>query len=271
MSDAATPAAAPAAPAAPAAVQPAAPAAAPAAPVPPAPAPPAAAPAPAAAPTPAAAPAVAPQAPTSQPQDPPAPASADVPDDGKHPWLPKRLEDAKSAAVNKLFADLGVTDLDTAKAKLAKLDELETAQMTEAERTQKLIDDLKPKAERVSRVEGLLAQMVEQQFAKLPEQVQTAIDLMANGNTEQRLLQMQAFEKSGLLQQSAAPVIPEPVAQPPAAPAPANTTPNAPAPPPPTEPQSPSQVHDAKLAKGTIGASIFYQANRHAVEHSRQE
>lgn len=268
MTEAATPVATPAAPAAPV-VQPVA--AAPAAPVPPAPAPPAAPPAPAPAPTPAAVPAVAPQAPTSQPQDQPAPASADVPDDGKHPWLPKRLEDARSAAVNKLLADLGVENLDAAKGRLAKLSELEKAQMTEAERTQALIDELKPKAERVSKVEGLLAQMVEQQFAKLPEQAQAAIDATANGNPEQRLALMQVLQAAGSVQQPEAPQVPAPVAQPPAAPVPATTTPNAPAPPAPTQAQTHYEIWQAKVKANDRTANLYHQMNRAQIELSRPQ
>lgn len=267
----ATPAANPAPVAAPAATQSAAPATTPAAPVPPAPAPPVAAPPTPAEPAaqPAAKPAKTPAAAPSNGQGTSAPANADDPNPA---WLPERLEQAKQTAVNKLLGTHGLETPEALQQKLARLDELETALLSDAEKTQKLIDELKPQAARTTKVEALLKQMVDQQFAKLPEQAQTAIDATANGDPEQRLALMQVLQAAGSVVQPATPVVPIPEAQP-AAPVaiPAQTAPNAPPPPAPSEPETAYQVWKVKVERNDPTASIYFQMNRMAIENSRPQ
>jgi hypothetical protein len=87
---------------------------------------------------------------------------------GDPAWLPERLAQAQRAAASQLFSKFGVKSQEELDAKLKRLDELETAQLSEAERTQKLIKELEPKAQRAAHVEALLTGLVESQFKALP-------------------------------------------------------------------------------------------------------
>lgn len=108
-----------------------------------------------------------------------------------------------------LLKELGMTDTASAKAKLEALAKLEAEKLSELERRDKEIADLKPKADRVSAIEKQFADVVEEQFKALPKDVQKAIDASANGNAEERMKMMRVYR--AMPQAAAAAVETEPV------------------------------------------------------------
>lgn len=193
--------------------------------------------------------------PAAPPAAPQTPKASDLPDEA----LAARLERERKSAEAKLLGSLGVTNADEIKARLKELDDLKTAQLSEAERTQKTIADLTPKAQRAEVLEQRLAAIVEEQFAALPESQRNAIDSVASGNAEKRLELMQVMRAAGLV----------PIAQPPAAPKPpppANTAPpvNAPSP-------AGSETAWDKYAAITnpTTRSLFYRTHTAEIEASR--
>jgi hypothetical protein len=165
--------------------------------------------------------------------------------------------------------DFGLETPEQLKAKLDKLNELETAQLSEKERTEKTINELKPKAEAADRISALFGSMVDAQFTALPEKVQTAIDKTANGSAEARWTAMQTMAEAGLITMAMPSAQPQTPAAP--APKPASTTP-AGAPPPPAPGAGPKSAFDTwnDLKKtDTVRASLFYQTNAQSIEQSR--
>jgi len=192
--------------------------------------------------------------------DPPAPPPAS-PTAGADPsptWLPERLKQARQAERKALLESFGVKDGDELKTRLQKLQELETSQLSEQERTAKMLDELRPKAEAGERVSALFASVVEKQFAELPEQTQAAIDARANGDAEKRW---------DLMQVVAATAPTQPVS--PSAPRPANT-PAAPPAPTPGNPQTAFDRWQALKASDATAASIFYQSHSSEIDQSRR-
>jgi hypothetical protein len=176
-------------------------------------------------------------------------------------WLPGRLNQAARSAETKLFAQYKVKDATELESKLKRLDELENERLSESERTQKLLGELKPKAERAAQVEALLGSLVESQFSALPEATRTAIDAVANGNPEERLKLMRVVQAAGLAAPGAPVVPPAPVRPPPA-----NTAPPA-NPPPPAGVRS--RFDEYQAITNPIQRGIFYQLNAAEIEQTR--
>lgn len=172
-------------------------------------------------------------------------------------WLPERLEQARASERKKLMQEFGVESPDALRQRLARAQELEDAQLSEQERTEKLLRELQPKAERVERLETLFASVVEAKFTGLSEQQQAAIDAVAAGNAEERWKIMSVMEAAGSL------------AAPPQQPKPANTAPQGQPPPDPAKPKTPYEIWQDKKASNSTEAALFYQLNSFAIENSR--
>ncbi len=184
------------------------------------------------------------------------------PNDSEPAWLPGRLSQAARSAETKLFSQYGVKDADELAKKLKRLDDLETERLSESEKTQKLIQELRPKAERAAQVESLLNGLVESQFNALPEATRAAIDAVASGNAEERLKLMRVVQAAGLASGNAPPATPPAPVKPP----PANTAPPANAPPPAA---TRSKYDEYAAITNPLQRSIYYQLNATDIEASR--
>jgi hypothetical protein len=202
-----------------------------------------------------------------QPQTPPvAPAdpatAAPAADDPAPQWLPDRLKQARAAERKQLLQELGADDPAALKAKLKKLDELETEKLSDQERVEKLIKELTPKAEEGERYKKMFADFVDAQFSSLDEKTQQAIDAKANGNAERRWEFMQFMQTAGL--GGPATTTPTPAR-------PANTAPAGAQPPPaPAQPKTTFDKWNDLKKTDSVAASVFYQMNAMAIEQSRQ-
>lgn len=200
-------------------------------------------------------PAVTPPAAVATPE-PPAGGSDDPP-----AWLPQRLAQARESERKKLLQEFGAENPEALKAKLKKLDELETSKLSEQERIEKLIKELSPKAEQAERLQALLTSVVESKFSALSEQQQQAIDAVAAGNTEERWKLMKVMEAAGF-GTPAAPAVPKP----------ASTVPAGATPPPAAATPKTAYEKWADLNKSdSVAASLFYQLNSMAIQQSRKE
>lgn len=211
-----------------------------------------------------AAPPAASNTPANPPANPPAPAApaaqpaaAAPPDDQAPPWLNDRLKQARESERKKTLAELGVDDPTKIKEKLKRLDELETAKLSDQERVEKLIKELTPKAEQAERLQTLFSSVVESRFNALADKQREAIDAVANGNAEKRWELMQVMESAGLLAGTPPP------------PRPAQTAPAAPPAPAPATPETMFTKWQGLRTKDSVAASVFYQLNAMAIEQSR--
>lgn len=175
---------------------------------------------------------------------------------GDPSWLPERLAQAQRTAQTQIFTKYGVKTQEELDAKLNRLNDLETANLSEAERTQKLIKELTPKAERATHVEALLTSLVESQFKALPESTRLAIDAVANGNPEERLKLMSVVQAAAGAAPPAAPLKPPP----------ANTAPPG-SPPPPAAQRT--KFDEYQALSNPVQKQIFYGLNAQEIESSR--
>jgi hypothetical protein len=189
----------------------------------------------------------------------------------------KRLAQAEAAGEKKALAALGVERPDDLKARLARLKELEDAQLSDKERTEKKLAELQALAEASKTVSTVAEDAVKELYDALPEHIRLAVDELKPKNAEERLKYVRAFRKAGLTvaPSSAAPITQEvsaPAATtqqtaPPAPAAPANSG---------VAPGAPKPATRTKLdeyrelsAKNPIAAGVFYQANKAAIEAAR--
>jgi hypothetical protein len=171
--------------------------------------------------------------------------------------LKARLEEERGKARANLLKDFGFENPKDLKAVLDAVKAKQDAELSEAQRLAKALEETKPRAERADKLEKMLAGLVESQFAALPEQVREAIDKVADGNAEERLRMMDLFRSSGLLNTPATA----------AAPISATTTP--PSPPRPITTQTAWDKYQALMKSNPLLASAFYQSNRAAIDQSR--
>ncbi len=183
--------------------------------------------------------------------------------------LKERLAESAGAATAKLLKELGVKSPDDLKAALKSLEDIKLSQLSEKERLEKTIADLKPKAERHDTVQGMLAKLVEGQFNDLPEAARKAIDSIANGDPDKRLELMGVFKASGLLEKPApvAAPIATPEAPKPGVPAPVSATPS----PAPAPGGATTKFNEWKAmeARSAMLGDLFYQNNMVEIERSR--
>lgn len=178
-------------------------------------------------------------------------------------WLAKRLEEARSVERKRANAELdarlktlGAASLDDLQAKIAKLGALETERLTDAEKIQRQLEELTPKAERADRLQKIFSSVVESKFNALSDKQREAIDSRANGDPEKR------WEFIEMMQAAGAFAAPEP--------RPANTAPlGAPLPPnSPVLPQTAREKRDELAKRDPISAALFSQMNSMAISQS---
>jgi hypothetical protein len=177
--------------------------------------------------------------------------------------LRDRLDETRRTAESAALKALGFDTKEQADAFLRTAKALQDAQLTEAQKQQKLLEELTPKAQRADALAARVKAYADREFSTLPEAVQKAIDETANGDPEKRLDLVEMMRKSGLLATSGA-------AAPAPAPAPANAGAGQGVPPKPTNAQTPYDQWQALVASGKqIHADLFYQANVPAIAASR--
>jgi hypothetical protein len=202
------------------------------------------------------------------PVTPPAPAADSV-------TLPReafnqRLRESQAAGQKEFLKTLGFDTPEALSAVLKVAKDAQSASMTEAQRQQAEIDALKPKAALAERLQPAYARMVNSVFDALPESIRTAIDDVAKGDPEQRANMIDVFRKAGMVGGPAA-TPPAPGATPgatPPHPALATTTPPG-APPPPAASKTAYDTWQELEKSSPTKATIFYDANRVAIEKSR--
>ncbi len=174
----------------------------------------------------------------------------------------ERLASQSATAQRKLAKDFGFDSPEAMKAALDKGKALEAEKLTEAEKSAKRIKELEPHEGRAKALEEQIAKIVSSKFDKLTDAVKEAIDVIAGGDPQKRLAQIEFMEAT-----AAAVPVPPVVIPPPAGP----LTKAAPggAPPPPSGGTTKFQEWKAMEAKSPLGASIFYRANALAIEESR--
>lgn len=127
--------------------------------------------------------------------------------------LKERLDETRAAAERRVLAELGVDDLGKAKELLSK-----AAPRTD-EKWQSLEATASEQASKLAEMESLLAAMTAERanaaLSALPEQARKAIE-DATDDPEERVALVQVFQAAGLQAAAtvAAPVVPQPVAQP---------------------------------------------------------
>lgn len=195
--------------------------------------------------------------PAPKPADPPAPAAISLTNE----QLKQRLDESKASGTKAVLKSLGFESEDAAKAALKTLKDLQTAQLTDAEKRDARIKELEPLATRATALEGTLAKLVEGQFSRLSEAAQKAIDAVAQGNAEKRLELMTVLEASGGLT-PAAPPGPAPK------PAPASITPS-PAPAPAAGVKTKFDEWQELQKTNSLLGDLFFTQNQRAIEASR--
>jgi len=197
--------------------------------------------------------------PAPAPVPPPAaaePAKLDLTSD----QLKERLREERERARGAFLKDLGFEKSDDLKGALGKLKELETASLSQQEKTEKELAELRTKAARADGTTELLKLVVDEQFSKLPESVQKIIDETADGDPEQRLLLMRVVS-AATASASADPAAPPPP------PGPKTVSPK-PAP----APQGAETAYDkwqSMQKKNGLLADLFFSANQREIEASR--
>lgn len=178
--------------------------------------------------------------------------------------LKDRLDETRRSAETAALKGLGFETREQADAFVKSAKALQDAQLTEAQRQAKALEELAPKAQRADALAARLKTYSDREFAGLPETIQKAIDKSANGDPEKRLEVIDLFRESGLL--GASITTPQP------APAPANAGAGQGAPPKPTTAQTPFDQWQSLMTAGkTVQADIFYQTNAPAIEKSRPQ
>lgn len=195
----------------------------------------------------------------------PVPPAADTKPDAASITMPSdafkaRLAEEGTKAERKFLKSLGFEKAEDLQTVLTTARALQDAQKTDAEKAAARIKELEPQAARAATLAKRFEASVAVDFEKLPENIQKAIDKVADGDAEKRFDQMQVLRDAGLLGAvPAAPANPK---------APANVAPPG-TPPPPSGVKSKFQEWSELRAKSPVHASVFFQLHGPAIEASR--
>lgn len=193
---------------------------------------------------------------------PQAPAKVEMTSDALTARLAEERAKGSAAARAALLKDLGIEDAKDGKALLAAAKAKADAELSEAQRLAKTIEELTPKAKRAEALEKQLEALVAVQFDALPEGTRAAIDEVAQGNAEERLRMIGVFRKAGFIDAPAPPAA-EKTKLPAATTSPAS----------PPKAGTAQTKYDEWQAFVTAGrqtaADLFFQYNRSAIEKSR--
>jgi len=179
--------------------------------------------------------------------------------------LKERLAEERGKGTAALLKDLGFEKPDDLKGALGKLKELQDASLSEKERSDKKLQELTTRTTQLEATDKLFRQVVDQQFAKLPEAAQQAIDVVANGDPVQRFTLMQV---AAAMQTAPTPATPTTPPGPAPKPPPASSGPG-PNPAPSAAAQTKFQEWEAMKARSPMLGDIFYQNNQREIERTR--
>jgi hypothetical protein len=199
--------------------------------------------------------------PTPAPAAPPAPAptpnpvlATDLPPDK----LKDRLEQAARKREADLLAKFGGAKPEDIEAKLKRLQELEDASLSEKERTEKQIAELRVQAAEAERYKKLFGEQTAAELTGLSEEQRAAVLAFAGEDPVEQHRMVQAFRMAGAVKGNGAEVAPP-------TPAPkATTVPAGAAPSPATGPKSKREEWVELQGRDPIAAQFFYQL--HALE-----
>lgn len=157
-------------------------------------------------------------------------------------WLPERLQRAKQTAVGDLCRKYNVKDEAELQAKLDRLSRLERESMTEAERRQAEIDELKPVAAKVEQYRTIMEARVVAELADLTDEQRAAVEALSGDDPAQQLRTIDALKPTWAKEASQA--APAPAAAPASPPAP-QAPPQPAADTAPGRASAPSETHDS--------------------------
>lgn len=132
---------------------------------------------------------------------PPADPQENAPDNSENSgegasWLKPRLDQAERSGATKILKGLGVDNADTLKEKLARLDQLETEQLSEKERTEKALSDATAKAGKAGEYEKIITNRRDREFKGLSESQQAAVLELAGDDAAAQLRTIDALQDS---------------------------------------------------------------------------
>lgn len=204
----------------------------------------------------------APETPAAKPPEAAKPAEAGASNiEPENPaWLPDRLKKAEAKGREHIFKTAGVSSEDDLVAKLKRLQELETASLSESEKTQKRIEELTAIAGQHDSLKKSFEAVVTSEFSKLTDKQQEAIDAKAAGDAQKRWEYMEFLKSTGALEAQSTP----------AAPKPATTTAPGATPPPatPKNPQTPREKYEALKQTDPLQAELYRSMHARAIETS---
>ncbi len=197
--------------------------------------------------------------------DPATPAPVGAPVSLTSDVLKARLAESAASAEAKLLKSLGVTDVEAAKAVIAAAKAAEDAHLSETQKLQKLVDELRPRSERAIELEAQVAAYAQRELAALPDAVRAAVTKHAGEDPAAIMKMIAQIRDAGFLTAPA----PAPAAAPP--PVIANTAP-ANAAPPPAAPGVPNHLATWTSLKTTnpVEAARYLLRHRAAISEAQK-
>lgn len=169
--------------------------------------------------------------------------------------LKDRLDQARQKAQADLLAKFGGAKPEDIEAKLKRLQELEDATLSEKERAEKQIAELRVQAAEAERYRKMFGEQVAAQVASLTEEQRAAVLAFAGEDPVEQHRMVQAFRMAGAVKGNGAAVAPP-------TPAPHVTTvPAGVAPPPAAGPKSKRDEWLELKERDPVAAQFFYQLN----------
>jgi len=121
-------------------------------------------------------------------------------------WLNPRLEQAKRGAESGILKRFGVEKPEDLEAKLARLAELERAQLSEQERVSLELKELREKAVRASALEESIGMVANRELGGLNELQKAAVVALAGSDPAMQIKAIESLRPTWTAVQSSAPV-----------------------------------------------------------------
>ena len=170
--------------------------------------------------------------------------------------LKDRLEQARARGQADLLAKFGGAKPEDIAAKLKRLQELEDASLSERERAEKQIAELRVQAAEADRYRALFGEQTAAELAALSEEQRAAVVMYAGDNPVEQHKMVQAFRMAGAVKNAAGVAPPSP-----APPAPATTVPAGTPPAPASGVKTRAQEWQELRELDPISGQLFYQQN----------